>query len=126
MFSPGRRSGRPGGVRVTVSCTWGSRGRDGRSLYITHMHNPHRSSRNLRVKHKLHRIHSGSNTVSIIACPSTGETGVLTLRLTRALVLHHTPPTQRVEVIGTTGTFCMLGTLLNGYLEHLQRGIMHG
>ncbi len=79
-------------------------------------------SKNCRVEDKLHRIHSGSKTVGIVLYPSTRETGVLTLRLTRALVLHHTPPTQRVEVIGTTSTVYMLGTLLNEYLEHLQRG----
>ncbi len=40
----------------------------------------------------------------------------------RALVLHHTPPTQRVEIIGTTGTVYTLRALLYGYLEHLQWG----
>ena len=68
----------------------------------------------------LHRVHSGSSNTVIVAYPSTGETGVLTLRLTRALVLHHTPPTQRVEVIGTTGTVYTLGTLFYGYLEYLH------
>ncbi len=81
---------------------------------------PYLVSKNRRVKHKLHRVHSSSSkTVGIILCPSTGKTGVLTLRLTRALVLHHTPPTQRVEVIGTTGTVYTLRALLNRYLEHL-------
>ncbi len=82
---------------------------------------PYLSSKNL--KHELHRLHSSSSkTVGIVLCPSNGETGVLTVRVTRALVLHHTPPTQRVEIIGTTGTVYTLGTLLYGYLEHLQRG----
>ena len=69
----------------------------------------------------MHRVHSGSKTVGIVLYPSTGEIRVLTLRLTRALVLHHTPPTQRIEVIGTTDTVYTLGTLLYGYLEHLNR-----
>ncbi len=55
----------------------------------------------------------------IVLCPSTGETGVLTMRLMRAPVLHHTPSTQRVGIIGTTGTIYMLGAFLYRYLEHL-------
>ncbi len=115
MFSPGRGLGRPGEVRVTVNC--------GVSFLIsdTTLHKFYLVSKNRRVKHKLHRVYSGSNT-GIVLYPSTGETGVLTLRLTRALVLHHTPPTQRIEVIGTTGTVYTLRALLYGYLEHLQWG----
>ena len=71
----------------------------------TYTHKSYLSGKNLRVKHKLHRLHSSSSkTVGIVLCPSTRNTGVLTLRLTRALFLHHTPPTQRVEVTGTTST----------------------
>ena len=88
---------------------------------LLQLHNPYHSSRNCFVQYKLHRIHSGNKTVGTILCPSTGDVRVLTLRLTRALVLHHTPPTQRVGVIGTTGTVCTLGALLYGYLEHLHR-----
>ena len=118
MFSPGSRSGRPGEVRVTVSCAWGLLFRYNytQALYLI-------ITENSRVKHKLCSVHySSRETVGIILCPSTGETGVLTLRLTRAPVLHHTPPTQRVGITDTICTVCMLGALLDRYLEHLQRG----
>ena len=73
--------------------------------YHTQIHKHHLSSKNRRVNDKLHGVYIGSKkTGDIVPYPSTGETGVLTLRLTRALVLHHTPPTQRVEVTGTTST----------------------
>ncbi len=71
----------------------------------------------------MYSVHySSSETVGIVLCPSTGDTGVLTQGLTRALVLHHTPPTQRVGITCTTDTVYTLGTLLDWYLEHLQRG----
>ena len=92
-------------------------------LSNTTIHDFYHCRKNCLVEDKLHRLHSSSSkTVGIVLCPSTRETGVLTLRLTRALVFHHTPPTQRVEIIGTTGTIYMLGTLLYGYLVHLHRG----
>ncbi len=92
------------------------------SYTTVYMQAPHLSTTNCLVEDKLHRIHCSNNTVGIVIYPSTGETRVLTLRLTRALVLHHTPPTQRVEVIDTTGTVYTLEALLYGYLEHLQCG----
>ncbi len=93
------------------------------SLYACNCQ-PHLSTRNFLVEDKLSRIHGGSEIVTgdIVLCPSTGEIRVLTLCLTRALVLHHTPSTKRVAVTVTTGTVCMLGALLYRYLEHLQRG----
>ena len=95
---------------------------DHRYIFLSEIHKPH-LSRHRRVKHKLLRVHSGSkNTGDTVPYPSTGETWVPTLRLSRAPVLHHTQPTQRVGVIGTTGTVCMLGALLYRYLEHLYRG----
>ena len=93
-------------------------------LSNTTIHDFYHCRKNCLVEDKLHRLHSSSSkTVGIVLCPLTGETGVLTLRLTRALILYHTPSTQWVKVIGTTGTVSTLGTLLYGYLEHLvQRG----
>ncbi len=86
--------------------------------------------KNSRVKHKLCSVHySSRETVRIILCPSTGETGGPTLRLTRAPVLYHTPPTQRVGITCTTDTVYTLGAFLNQYLEHLHaegRGIDNG
>ena len=119
MFSPGRGSGRPGEVRVTVSC--------GGQFMISDPTDCTKLNylilKNCRVKHKLHRVHRSScKTGDIVLCPSTGEIRVLTLRLTRALVLHHTPSTKRVGVTCTTGTVCMLVTLFYGYLEHLRNG----
>ncbi len=117
MFSPGRRSGRPGEVRVTVSCGCRFMISDTtiQALYLI--------IKNFRVKHKLCSVHySSSDTVRIILCPSAGATGVLTLRLTRAPVLHHTPPTQRVGITCTIDTVYTQRALLNRYLEHLQRG----
>ncbi len=118
MFSPGSRSGRPGEVRVTVNCGMISN----RTIILISLY---LIIKNCRVKHELFSVHySSSETGGIILCPSTGETGVLTLRLTRAPVLYHTPPTQRVGITDTTCTVYMLGALLDWYLEHLQRGVM--
>ena len=55
--------------------------------------------------------------------PPHTDTGVaiLTLRLCGTLVLHYTPPTQRVAISNTAGAVCVRGALLKGNLHNLTR-----